>query len=111
VHEQDHRYALTSISQFEISAKCDLVVSAGDLVAHFNFTHKRLLWEVVSGGAKLSILSVFDEVAGFGLEMLKDGSAVLTIEFSLPPEVSWEGTTPHQPLAHHCSLRTAPHGH
>jgi hypothetical protein len=92
-----------------ISAKGDLVVSAGDLVAHFNFTHKRLLWEVVSGGAKLSIYSVFDELAGFGLEMLKDGSAVLTIEFSLPPEVSWEGTTPHQPLTQHFTHHTTPH--
>jgi hypothetical protein len=65
----------------------------GDLQAQFDFGLKRLLWEVVSGGARLSINSSFDEVAGFGLEMLKDGSAVLTIEFSRPPKVSWEGET------------------
>jgi hypothetical protein len=68
-------------------------------MAHFNYTHKRLLWEVLSGGGKLSISSSFDEVAGFGLEMLLDRSAVLTIEFSLPPEVIWEGTSePLEPI-------------
>lgn len=86
--------------------------TTGDLVAHFNFTHKRLLWEVVSGGAKLSIYSVFDELAGFGLEMLKDGSAVLTIEFSLPPEVSWEGNISMQHTIAKCkrhALHFPPH--
>jgi len=68
-------------------------------VARFLFTEKKLQWEVSSGRARLIITSSFSQVAGFGLNMLDDGSALLTIEFNSPPTVSLRGEKAHLILA------------
>jgi len=60
-------------------------------MAKFLFTEKWLQWEVCSGRLQLIIIGDFDQVAGFGLNMLDDRSALLTIEFSSPPKVSLKG--------------------
>lgn len=59
-------------------------------MARFDFIAKNLQWEVVSSGVKLLIVVTFDNIAGCGLEHI-DGCDVLTLEYSRPPQVKWEG--------------------
>lgn len=68
--------------------KC--ITLQGDLMAKFDFLAKRLQWEVVSSGVKLTIGAAFDEIAGLGLELVNQ-TAVFTIEFNRSPSVHWEG--------------------
>lgn len=69
----------------------DCAINAGDLMAKFNFVERSMEWEVVAAGVKLTISVQFDDIAGFGLEMI-DGFAVLTIEYKRPPKVNWAGS-------------------